>query len=253
MGITCCVKLTVSRVVTTSPCPLLGAAALVLASTVGHVQAATVPLNICVSSCTNIGGSSGGFTATVAELEIVQNGTDVDFTLTNLVGNLGSYANSGTKLTQLLFTYTGTDKTTAAIASEVTTYWANNPASWVDADIVGGSNGISAGSFNNASLDFNLEIDLAPPGDEFFNNETLSWTIEDVSAVDFLASLDPQDQSAFAMVHLQSLGGCGQSDCGSVKIANGPTMNNLPMPEPGTLAIFGIGLIGLQLMRRRAV
>jgi hypothetical protein len=102
-------------------------------------------------------------------------------------------------------------------------------------------------------LDFNLEIDFPPPGEPtggdtgsfFTDGESISWTISGVSTADFLAPIDT-NQTPYMMVHAQSL-----SNGESVKFVNGPTPNSFPMPEPGALAVFGAGLIGIGVVRRR--
>ncbi len=68
--------------------------------------------------------------------------------------------------------------------------------------------------------------------------------------------------NAFWVAHMQSIDNyefedgqqfdCSENDCdGSLKIGGAITGGGGDVPEPGTLALFGIGLVGLSLMRRR--
>jgi PEP-CTERM motif len=208
------------------------------------VQAFVVDLNQCWSSCNNLDIANQN--ATVATLEVTQSGADVDFVLTNLVGNLGTDFGTSpdTIITQFNFSYSGGDTTLAAIKTDIESTFAG-PSS------IASPNGVNTGDFTDAGVGFNITIDLPPPpGDPtdpalFTDGEALSWTISGASAIDFLAPLTGETQ--FAMVHIQRL-----ANGESVKfVDNGPGGGGTPVSEPGTLAVLGVGLAGLGLARRR--
>ena len=193
---------------------ILASLTLLFASTSAH--AVVFDINTCWSSCEN----TGNLNVTVATLEVTDDATGVDFTLTNTSSNLGTWATASTIISQLLFNYTG---------SETLTFSA----------VTGGATGtITQGDRTNASLSFNLDLDLPPPGSDYFTNgESISFSASatgGVAAGDFASPV---------MVHLQRL-----ANGGSVKYVDG---NGNGVPEPGVLGLLGIGLLGIVLGRRR--
>jgi len=193
-------------------------------------------LNVCWSSCENVSNDS----ALVATLNIVQNGSDVDFTFSNLTSNLGADANANTFISELWFSYDGANTLTG---DDIGNYGGtNNGPTLTDANF-------TFGDTTNAGLTFQVDLNLptAEGNDRFTDGETLTWTITDVNVADFLVSSNEEDGGQLAMVHIQSLASEGN---GSVKFVDG---NGTSVSEPGILGLFGVGLVLLGFMRRRAI
>ncbi|WNC69072.1 PEP-CTERM sorting domain-containing protein [Thalassotalea nanhaiensis] len=214
-----------------------------------NAKSALIEFSTCHSSCSNIGLSNGDAVGVVvATLEYVENGDNLDFTLTNTIGNLFP-GNDFTFLSRLFF---GGDLDATSLINE---------SANVDAITFDGT------GFTNASITFNWDVDFPNCGniscDRMTDGETATWTLTNLSLENIFTP---------AMVHFQALPDGG----GSVKITDGgpgcpaevpgdecfcaenpghDTCIVTPrgLPEPGTLLILGSGLIGLFISRRRKV
>lgn len=201
-----------------------------------NANAGIINFSSCWSSCANISltpdnvGVPVG--AVLATLQYDQAGADVNFVLTNTIGNLYP-GNTTTFLSQLFFNI-GVSIAESAIVNE---------SANIDA--------IDIGVFTNASLNFDVDAELqvsGGPGNlRLTNGETASWTFLNFTAANVLTP---------AMVHFQSLPN-GQS----VKITQGggggcnPDIEDcdepFPVPEPGMLVLLGSALMGLGLAKKR--
>jgi hypothetical protein len=191
-------------------------------------------------------GSVVSGTASVGQLAATQNGADVDFSFSNSVNNLQGGIGDDAFISKLLFSYAGASALTSA--------------SFVN---FGGTQLVTANDFDinplgqDAGYDFYIGLDFSTKSSaRFVDGESSSWTIRNVLLDDFMNPLTGSGPASSAMVHIQQVGaGAGGESSLKYVASDGEVppqeIPSNPIPEPGSLVLTLLGLLGLAGLRMR--
>jgi hypothetical protein len=211
------------------------------------LMAAALPASaLLIDINTYVTGSLMSGVASVGQLTATQNGADVDFSFSNSVNNLHGGIGDDAFISKLLFSYSGASALTSS--------------SFVN---FGGMQLITASDFDinppgkDAGYDFYIGLDFPTRSSaRFVDGESSSWTIRNVLLDDFMDPVTGSGPASSAMVHVQQVG-AGLGGESSLKYVAGDgevppqEIPSNPIPEPGSLALTMLGLLGLAVLRTR--
>jgi len=205
-----------------------------LSAGVFAVAASAAPVIFTFSN--EFSGTGLNCNASCATLSVEQVGADVQFTFTGsmdgleflseLYGNRDPYADS---------TPTSVSKTGFTTA---------------DFSNSGGGEVAAFKADGDGFFDWKWEFGTAA-ADRFDGTDVLSWTFASTSIDDIIGASStggPEGKTGFTFaIHAQGLGTGGEGSGWLYAVEK----DDIPVPEPGSLALFGLGLIGIAGLARR--
>ena len=170
---------------------------------------------------------------------LTQNGSDVDVTV-DLLADM-NFVNTGGP--HSIFTFNATD----VVASDITLVKFDGSSNSNITIVTPGEN-TPYGTFT-FMLDCTAGKTACPNGSPGQTLDPLTFTVLNALELDLVGlSTGGNPNSYFAADVICNAGSCGTGATGTIAVTGGPRTN---VPEPGTLALLGIGLVGLGIGRRR--